>query len=179
MSNEPKCDGSVGRVEIRRALASDAEAILDYCRAVGAESENLTFGAEGVSIMPEKERAYLENILHSDQQLYLVAVDDGEIVGTAVFSSFPKARLAHRAEISISVRKAMWGKHIGTRFMEKIFDFAQNTVGTEIVSLEVQSDNDRAIALYRKFGFQKIGTFRGLMKINGQYVSCDIMALPV
>lgn len=40
-------------IEIRKALASDAEAILAYCKAVGAESDNLTFGAEGVSITIE------------------------------------------------------------------------------------------------------------------------------
>lgn len=164
-------------VEIRKAVASDAEQILQYCRVVGAESNNLTFGAEGVSITIEKEREYLESILRSDKQLYLVAIDINEIVGTAVFSSFVKARFAHRAEISISVKKSMWGHHIGTRFMECIIDFAKNVAKTEIISLEVRSDNERAIALYKKFGFRKIGTFDGFMKIGGIYVSCDIMAL--
>lgn len=164
-------------IKIRKAIASDAENILEYCKAVGAESDNLTFGAEGVSMTPEKERAYLESILHSDTQLYLVAVDNGEIVGAAAFSSFTKARLSHRAEISISVRKALWGNHIGTRFMEQIIDFAKNTAKTEILSLEVRSDNERAIALYKRFGFEKIGTFKGYMKIDGTDVSCDIMRL--
>lgn len=163
--------------EIRRAVAADAEKILEYCKIIGAESDNLTFGAEGVSITPEKERDYLESILRSDKNLYLAAVDKGEIVGTAVFSSFSKARLAHRAEISISVKKSMWGNHIGTRFMERIIDFAKNVAGTEIISLEVRSDNQRAIALYKKFGFEKVGTFKGYMKINGTDVDCDIMRL--
>lgn len=37
-------------LEIRKATASDAEKILEYCKAIGSESDNLTFGAEGVSI---------------------------------------------------------------------------------------------------------------------------------
>ena len=164
-------------IEIRKAVSSDAERILEYGKAVGAESDNLTFGAEGIRITPEKERDYLESILRSDKQLYLVAVDGREIVGTAVFSSFTKARLSHRAEISLSVRKALWGKHIGTRFMEHILAFAENTAKTEIISLEVRSDNQRAIALYKRFGFEKIGTFDGFMKINGVDISCDIMRL--
>lgn len=164
-------------IEIRKAAALDAERILEYCKAVGAESDNLTFGAEGISMSLEKEQAYLDGILHSCKQLYLVAEDGSEIVGAAVFSSFSKARLSHRAEISLSVRKAMWGNHIGTRFMEQIIDFAKNTAGTEIISLEVRSDNKRAIALYRRFGFEKVGTFDGFMKIDGTDVSCDIMRL--
>lgn len=164
-------------VEIRKAAAYDAEKILEYCKIIGSESDNLTFGAEGVSITVDKEREYLENIFRSDKQLYLVAVNDDEIVGTANFSSFEKSRLAHRAEISLSVKKSMWGNHIGTRFMETIIDFAKNTANTEIISLEVRSDNERAIALYKKFGFETVGTFCGFMKINGKYVDCDIMRL--
>ena len=164
-------------IEIRKAVPADAEKILEYCKAVGAESDNLTFGAEGVAITLEREREYLGSIFDSDKQLYLVAVDEDEVVGAAVFSSFTKARLSHRAEISISVRKAMWGNHIGTNFMERIIDFAKNTAGTEILSLEVRSDNERAIALYKKFGFKKIGTFDGFMKIDGINVSCDLMRL--
>ena len=118
-------------IEIRKATASDAENILEYCKVIGGESDNLTFGAEGVAIAVDREREYLESILHSDRQLYLVAVSDGEIVGTAVFTSLTKTRLAHRAEISLSVKKAMWGNRIGTCFMEEIIDFAKNVATTE------------------------------------------------
>lgn len=164
-------------VEIRRATAADAENILEYCKVIGGESDNLTFGAEGVPITVEREREYLESIQDSDKQLYLVAVDDGEVVGTAAFSAFGKRRLAHRGEISISVRKSMWGNHIGTWFMEEIIQFAKETAKVEIISLEVRSDNARAIALYKKFGFEQIGTFEGFMKIDGNDVDCDIMRL--
>lgn len=162
---------------IRKAAVSDAENILEYCKAVGAETDNLTFGAEGISLTVEKEREYLKSFTDSDKQLYLVAEENNAIVGTAVFSGLSKARLSHRAEISISVKKAMWGNHIGTRFMERIIDFAKNTAHTEIISLEVRSDNERAISLYRRFGFEKIGTFDGYMKVNGKDVCCDIMRL--
>ena len=163
--------------EIRKATASDAENILEYCKIIGGESDNLTFGEEGVAITVDREREYLESILHSEKQLYLIAVNDSEIVGTAVFTCFAKPRLAHRAEISLSVKRAMWGNHIGTRFMERIIDFAKNTAKAEIISLEVRSDNERAIALYKKFGFETVGTFSGFMKINENDVSCDIMRL--
>ena len=61
--------------------------------------------------------------------------------------------------------------------MEEIIRFARDTAHAEILSLEVRSDNARAIALYRKFGFETVGTFEGFMKIDGVYVNCDIMRL--
>ena len=164
-------------IEIRKATALDAENILEYCKIIGGESDNLTFGSEGVNFTVAQEKEYLESVLHSDKQLYLVAVCDNEIVGTANFSSYGKPRLAHRGEISIAIKKSMWGNHIGSRFMEEILSFAKNTAKVEIISLEVRSDNERAIALYKKFGFETLGTFDGFMRINGEDVSCDIMRL--
>ena len=162
-------------IEIRKSLPSDAEGILECCRRVGGETDNLTFGAEGIPFTVEQERAYLESILQSNNQLYLVAVVDGEIVGTGVYSGFSKPRLAHRGEISLSVRKAHWGRHIGTRLLEELLRFAREEAKAELVSLEVRSDNPRAIGLYKKFGFVTVGTFPGYMKIVGQDVSCDTM----
>lgn len=163
--------------EIRKATAADAEKILAYCKIVGEESDNLTFGEEGVPFTVVQEREYLDKIFKSERDLYLVAVDEEDVVGTMSFSSYERPRLAHRGEIAVSVKKSMWGNHIGTRFMEAMIDFAKHTAKVEIVSLEVRSDNERAIALYKKFGFETIGTFRGFLKINGQDVDCDIMQL--
>ena len=47
----------------------------------------------------------------------------------------------------------------------------------EQINLEVRSDNSRAIALYKKFGFRKLYTFSGFFKINGELVDFDFMNL--
>ena len=165
-------------ITIRKATAEDAERILEYCRIVGGETDNLTFGPDGVSSATiDSEKEYLEKVYHSEKDLYLIAECDGEIVGSCHLSSYSKERLAHRAEIGLSVKKDIWGKGIGTQFMERLIDFARNVANVEIVSLEVRSDNERAVGLYRKFGFETIGTFKGFMKIHGQYVDCDMMSL--
>ncbi|HAY19865.1 MAG TPA: GNAT family N-acetyltransferase, partial [Clostridiales bacterium] len=41
--------------------------------------------------------------------------------------------------------------------MQELIDFAKNSGGAKIISLEVRSDNRRAVALYEKFGFETIG----------------------
>ncbi len=61
--------------------------------------------------------------------------------------------------------------------MQELIGFAKNSAGAEIISLEVRSDNRYAVALYEKFGFETIGRFPEFMKINGEYVSFDIMRL--
>ena len=59
--------------------------------------------------------------------------------------------------------------------MEKLLNFAKDTAKADIVSLEVRSDNQRAINLYKKFGFEKIGCFKRYFKINNELIDFDIM----
>ena len=68
---------------IERARAEDAAALLDYLKIVGGETENLSFGAEGVSLDLEAEQNYLRMQSEStDNVQYLAKVKD-EIIGTA------------------------------------------------------------------------------------------------
>ncbi|MBQ6357175.1 MAG: GNAT family N-acetyltransferase [Solobacterium sp.] len=55
--------------------------------------------------------------------------------------------------------------------------FARDTAGVDQITLDVRSDNDRAIRLYRKFGFEKTGVFPGYVKINDELFDCDLMVL--
>lgn len=59
--------------------------------------------------------------------------------------------------------------------MQTLLDFAKTTAKSEIVELEVRSDNVNAIKLYEKFGFEKIGVFKGFFKIDGKLIDFDIM----
>ena len=164
-------------MKIRKTIGKDASKILEYCKVIGSETDNLTFGSGGIPITVQAEEKYLNELAESLRNIYLIAEEDDEIVGSAVCASYEKKRLAHRATISISVKRKYWGKHIGTKLMEEIMKFVRNTPTIKIISLEVRSDNSIAIHLYEKFGFKKIGTFKGYMCIDNNYVDCDIMEL--
>lgn len=164
-------------VNIRKARPEDAENILSLLKIIGGETDNLTFGAAGIPFSVQQEAEYLEGLADSKTDLYLVAEADGELCGTACYSQMKRRHMSHRGEISIALRKSVWGCHVSTRLMERILDFAENECRAEIVSLKVRSDNARAIALYKKFGFETVGTFPGFMKIDGKLADCDIMCL--
>ena len=157
------------------AKPEDAEAILAYSAAVGAESDNLTFGAGGIPLTVEQEKEFIASTCESQTNRLWLAKSGDEIVGLASYSVLPRKRMAHRGTLGISVRKAFWGKGIGTRLMQTILNFAVVVARSEFISLEVRSDNERAVSLYRKFGFEKIGTFKGYLKIDGKLVDADIM----
>ena len=161
----------------REAEPSDAGKFLEYCKIVGAETDNLTFGAEGLPLSISQEADYIRKYAGNPDSVMLVAFDEGELVGTGAVSVVSgRPRFAHRREIAISVRKDYWGKGIGSGIMNLLIDFCKKS-GAEAVELQVRSDNEAAIALYKKFGFEKIGTNEKFFKINGKFFAADYMNL--
>ena len=60
--------------------------------------------------------------------------------------------------------------------MRRLIAFAKES-GAEVISLEVRSDNERAKALYRKFGFTRYGVYEKFFKLGDAYFSADYMNL--
>ena len=163
--------------EIVRAQAQDAAALLEYLKIIGGETDNLSFGPEGVPLDVEAEQAYLGMQAQSHDNIQLLAKVNGEIIGTASLNRKPN-RMRHRAEFGISLKKAWWGCGAATLLAEGVLAFAREA-GIEQVNLEVRSDNRRAIALYEKLGFRKLCTFPGFFKINGVLIDFDFMNLSI
>ncbi len=160
---------------IERAQPEDAAALLDYLKIIGGETDNLSFGPEGVPLSVESEQDYLRAQCGSADNAQYLAKVDGEIIGTASLNRKP-GRMRHRGEFGISLKKAWWGCGAASALMEAILAFTKEN-GFEQVNLEVRSDNARAIHLYEKYGFRKLCTFPAFFKIRGEAVDYDLMNL--
>ena len=106
----------------------------------------------------------------------LIALDGDKIVANAAIEHNRIDRYSHRAELSITVLRDYWGSGIGSELMRRLIDFSRS-VGIEIISLEVRADNERAKALYKKFGFETIGVYKRFFKINNKYYDAEYMNL--
>lgn len=164
-------------ITIEKAVKTDAAALLEYMKQVGGETENLTFGAEGLPLSVKVEEAYIDSIQNSKDGLLLVAKENGKIVGDASLERMPR-RMSHRGELGICVLKAYWNQGIGSRFMQVIIDFAKEN-GYDLVDLEVRSDNTAAIHLYEKYGFKKIGTHPSFFKVDDKDIPFDYMCMQI
>ena len=160
----------------KKASGDDAKALLFHLSCVGRETDNLSYDENTFSISEERERRFIERFEKSKTDIMLVAMVGDIVVGNAIVERNRTKRYAHRAEISITVIKEFWGRGVGTRLMQMMIDFAKET-GVEILYLEVRSDNARAISLYEKFGFSKIGVYEDFFKIDEKYYNADLMTL--
>jgi putative acetyltransferase len=72
---------------------------------------------------------------------------------------------------------SVWqGKGVGSALLGAIVDLADNWLNVFRLELTVYVDNERAIALYRKFGFETEGTHKAYALRAGQYVDALFMA---
>ena len=164
-------------VLIEKATPKDAKGLLEYLKQIGSESDNLSFGAEGLGFSVEAEEEYLSAIEDSADSVMLVAKENGKIIGSASLNRLPR-RMKHRGDFSVSVLKEYHNRGIGTALTKAVIDFAREN-GFSVIDLQVRSDNVAAIHLYEKLGFVKTGTHPSFFNIDGEDVSVKYMYLKI
>lgn len=107
----------------------------------------------------------------------LVAEMDGKIVGNLGLHMAAKSpRRRHVGAIGMSVHDAYHRHGVGTALMRAALELADNWLQYTRLELEVFCDNEAAIALYRKFGFEIEGTMKRHAFRQGEYVDSHLMA---
>ena len=162
-------------IRIEKAAPGDAAILLEYLRQVGGETDNLTYGLEGMPFSVKAEAEFISNMENSGDDIMLLAKNGDKIVGCASLNRLPR-RMKHRGDLAISVAKDYWNKGIGSKLLDNIIVFAREN-DFQIIDLQVRSDNKSAIHLYEKYGFKKIGEHPAFFKIGDENISFDIMCL--
>ena len=107
----------------------------------------------------------------------LVACVDSEVVGQIYLGTFPhKPRRRHAGQIGIAVRDDWQGKGAGSTLMQAAVDLADKWLNLSRLELEVYTDNEPAVRLYKKFGFSVEGTLRRYALRAGRFVDAYMMA---
>jgi [ribosomal protein S18]-alanine N-acetyltransferase len=98
---------------------------------------------------------YRDELARTDTRHYLVADDEGTVVGYAGLIAYDDE--AHVATIGVAT--ARQGEGIGARLLDALLTEADRR--SPVVLLEVRADNELAQGLYRRRGFAEIGRRRG------------------
>ena len=152
---------------VRNSVASDARALRETMQRTHAETDYLLSYPDEQSGDDEQEARSLVEAERSDNEVELVAVVDGKIVGSAGITAVGSRRkVAHRARFGISVLQEYWGLGIGRVLMEASIDCARQ-VGYTQLELEVVADNERAVSLYRRAGFEEYGAQPPRLSVRG------------
>ncbi|MEZ5277312.1 MAG: GNAT family protein [Opitutaceae bacterium] len=173
----PSASDAIPEILIREADPEDAAAILAYIDEVAGETDFLGFGRGEFDLDLEKETKYLEEQRDSNNSVYLLAMMDGEIAGTLSYTGGRRARTRHTGELGITVRRRYWGQGIGSLLMESLIAWARSSGVVTKLDLLVRTDNERAIQLYERMGFEREGRIRHAVHIDGVYHDALCMGL--
>jgi len=106
--------------------------------------------------------------------LFGAVLPDGSLGGINAFQGNEGAKDRHRGwMVQVYVRPAQRGKGMARALLEHLLDFARDKVIQ--VHLGVWSENEPAIRLYTKLGFEIYGTEPRYLFVNGRYLDEHLM----
>lgn len=157
------------QVTIRHAERDDAAAI----QAIYAQPH-----AYGATLqLPHPSVAMWQGRFDSQPAGYtnLVAVVDGRVVGQLGLISSDRPRRKHVAQLGMAVCASVLGQGVGSALLGEALWLCDRWLNIQRVELEVFTDNERAIALYRKQGFVVEGEHKGYAFKDG--ILADVLSM--
>jgi [ribosomal protein S18]-alanine N-acetyltransferase len=105
---------------------------------------------------PWTERLFWSELGQLDTRHYVVALEDGRVVGYGGLCDYPDEAFVQ----TMAVAPAAQGRGLGARLLVALLEEAERR-GQRTVSLEVRADNVPAQRLYARHGFTRTGVRRG------------------
>jgi putative acetyltransferase len=158
-------------LQIRRAEPDDYPAIYEIF------SHPKVYAGTLQSPYPSREQWRRRLAEPSDGTFNLVAVVGERVVGMLDVITFPnRPRRRHVGAIGMCVHNEWQGKGIGKALMSAALELSDKWLNLTRLELEVYMDNEPAIRLYERFGFEREGTLRQHAFRDGRYVDSYMMA---
>ncbi|MFB0921695.1 MAG: GNAT family N-acetyltransferase, partial [Oscillospiraceae bacterium] len=129
-----------------------------------------------ITMTVKDEQNFLDAAINDPKKVMIAAFISGKLVADiGLYGVEPFERFRHRAGLGMAIYREFWGLGIGSALLGALIEFAWKA-GYEQLELEVISDNERAVALYEKFGFEIFGTRKNTLKYrDGHYSGAYLM----
>lgn len=163
------------KVDLRPEHPSDTEMLWEMFSTLSEKStSNLA-----PPFTRERIEKWTSNIDYDKVLTIVAAIDEnGErrIVGSASLSLGTREVSKHTAELGMAVHDDYQNMGIGTTMLKHLLDLARMKKLRKIWLL-TDTDNERAIHIYRKAGFEIEGRLRNEKHLKGQYKDLYRMAV--
>lgn len=157
-------------IKIRHSTKHDIEAIKAIIEQPSCYSGTLQFPYTDI----EKLEKRFTNI--PKNRFSIVALVNSLVIGQLSLEIFSNRRRSHAAQLGMIVSEEYQAKGIGSALLSEMLRFADDWLAVKRIELEVYTDNDAGIALYKKFGFDIEGTAKQYAFRDGEYVDVYMMA---
>jgi RimJ/RimL family protein N-acetyltransferase len=154
---------------IRYAKPDYANRLTDLIKQV-EESNFMLFEPGERKTSPEQLRKRIESMEEDETSEMLIAEENDSLIGYLFVIGGNPNRSKHSVYIVIGVSEEYRGKGVGTMLFQELDKWAiQKNIHR--LELTVMEHNLAGIHLYTKMGFEKEGTKRHSLFVNGRYVN--------
>jgi RimJ/RimL family protein N-acetyltransferase len=154
------------KFHIREAQEFDAEKLIDFTKIIFISSDQILTTIEEFNNSLEQQKGWIKTYSDNPTSTILLAELDGQIVGLLDFTTKKRKKISHTGEFGMSVHPDFQGKGIGNKLIETFLNWATEKSGIEKIILSVFASNEKAINLYKKFGFIEEGRHIKAIKQN-------------
>ena len=112
----------------------------------------------------EEKESFVQSLLDPGNAYHAIADGQGALVGYCCFG--PDARAPGgdyddaALDVGLGMRPDLIGQGRGRDFFSAIVDFARRTFGPQALRVTVAAFNRRAMRVYEKAGFERVGEFQ-------------------
>ena len=140
-------------VIVEEAQLSDVKTLVDLLSQVSQETD---FVVAETILSQEDMEIFLARHLESVNEICLVVRVGKKLAGVLNVSSTSSPQTNHIGDIFIAVQEKYWGYGHGKEIINLCIQKAKD-LGLKKINLKVAVSNERAIRLYRKYGFSETG----------------------
>ncbi len=158
------------------AKASEAPSFIDLRSKLFRETEFMLRTPQEYQPSVNQESAYIDSMVSSPHSAMLLAKSDNHLVGFICASGTNLVRRRHVATVFLGVLQKHWGAGIASAMLKRIIEWAPSA-GIERLELTVDTDNERASAVYKRLGFKVEGVAKRAIKIGNIYKNEQVMGL--
>lgn len=158
------------QVVVRHSEPTDAAAIKAIYACENAYTQTLQLPFVSTKLWQDRMASIPENVYS------FVAEIDGQIVGNLGFEIAKNPRRRHCGSFGMGVMDQYQNSGVGSALLTALIELTDNWLNLKRIELTVFTDNEAAIALYKKFGFVIEGEAQDFAFRNGCYVNAYQMA---
>jgi len=151
-------------VSIRECLASESASLLTLIRQYLQTSPFLLLQAYEFQMDEQTEYSWIQDINNKKNSLLLVATYDGKFIANLDLTGGARERIQHTAVLGMGILDEWRNMGLGSILLQTAIQWAKKNPILEKLWLQVYAENEAAIHLYAKMGFEIEGVQKKFIK---------------
>ncbi|MGO4820541.1 MULTISPECIES: GNAT family N-acetyltransferase [unclassified Flavobacterium] len=167
------------KVTIREALVDDAANFLECLKEYIPQSEFIPKLEHEINLSIKDKGDLINSYSEISNSILLVAEFNNQIIGNIDLTGSSRKVMEHTAVIGMGMKREWKNTGLGTALLTAAIDWAKENSILQMLWLQVYNENNLALGLYKKMGFEESGTIKNFFKHGERYFDNVTMTLKV